>query len=256
VNTVREVAGSPYYRTRPIETLRYFSAKRLFARFRAHDPRKFLRDLGIDPERGLDGYERWRPVVERVVARVQQEAGLQGGVSVEDGVVLYGLVRALRPGHVIETGVAAGVSSSFIGAALIENGSGDLHSIELPSADSAGDMQDGSTYAWSRRGVGWAIPEEILRGLGPRRTLILEDVRTALPTLLGRLPLVDVFFHDDLHTPDHMLWEFETVWPNLRSGGVLVADDVNSGWVTFCRRHQLPETALQNIQRLAAVRKP
>jgi len=35
-----------------------------------------------------------------------------------------------------------------------------------------------------------------------------------------------LFIHDSLHTRSNMTWEFETVWPHLRPGGVLIADDV------------------------------
>jgi hypothetical protein len=64
-----------------------------------------------------------------------------------------------------------------------------------------------------------------------------------------------MFFHDDLHTPDHMLWEFELVWPYLRAGGVLVSDDVNFSWIRFCRQQRLSAEAFYNVQRLTAVRK-
>ena len=37
---------------------------------------------------------------------------------------------------------------------------------------------------------------------------------------------VDLFVHDSLHTRRNMRREFDTVWPCLRRGGVLLADDV------------------------------
>jgi methyltransferase family protein len=40
------------------------------------------------------------------------------------------------------------------------------------------------------------------------------------------LETVDLFVHDSLHTHRNMRREFETIWPRLRTGGVLVADDV------------------------------
>ena len=45
----------------------------------------------------------------------------------------YALVRALRPATVLETGVAYGVSSSFIAKALSVNGEGELHSVDRPA---------------------------------------------------------------------------------------------------------------------------
>jgi hypothetical protein len=85
--------------------------------------------------------------------------------------------------------------------------------------------------------------------------LILDDVRKVLPKLLSDLPHVDVFFHDDLHLPDHMFWEYESVWPRLREGGVLASHDVNMGWIRFCREYNLPGEKLVNLNRLCAAQK-
>jgi hypothetical protein len=85
--------------------------------------------------------------------------------------------------------------------------------------------------------------------------LTLQDVRTALPLLLNELPYVDIFFHDDLHTPDHMYWEYDAVWPMLSPRGVLISDDANHGWIKFCVEQGLNETAFHNVDRLCALRK-
>jgi len=253
---VREVIGTPYYRRHPSAALQFAYAKWLFSRFRINDPVAFLETLAIDTVVAMEGFQKWLPRLQEVVFSVWQHQGHQGGISLEDGIILYGLTRAMKPDYVIETGVAAGVSTSFISAALIENGHGALYSIELPPEESAAHVHlDGSTFDWPENGVGWATPEEIKRAMGNRHTLLLQDVRVALPALLGHLPYVDIFFHDDLHTPDHMLWEFDLVWPHIRAGGALVSDDVNFGWIRFCRKHKLGAHALSNIQRLTATRK-
>lgn len=259
----REVATAPHYRRRPIATLRYAYAKWVFHRARQNDPIRFLRDLDIDPIAALYGFDRWRQYLERAVSAVQGARAGQGGIGFDDGLILYGLARALKPGYVIETGVAAGVSTSFFAAALVENNAGRLFSIEFPSNAANGDtrgsrkpLDDGSLYSWRTNGVGWAIPLALRDALADRHQLILEDARTALPRLLSSLPHIDIFFHDDLHTPDHMLWEYESVWPRLRPGGVLISDDVNHGWIEFCRRHHLRGAAFNNLDRLCALRKP
>lgn len=252
----REVAAAPHYRQRPVAALRYAYAKWVFRRFRQNDPIRFLQDLGIDVADALDGFDECRPQLESVVAMVKRESDGQGGISLNDGMILYGLPRALKPACVIETGVAAGVSTSFFAAALLKNNYGTLFSIELPPlGDRNRTLADGSLYAWHNRGVGWAMPASFKVGLGERHHLILQDVRRALPELLAKLPHVDIFFHDDLHTPDHMFWEYECVWPKLRPGGVLVSDDVNHGWIKFCNRQRRNGTAFNNVDRLCALRK-
>jgi predicted O-methyltransferase YrrM len=253
----REVAAAPHYRQRPVATLQYAYAKWVFHRFRQNDPIRFLEDLGIAAAAALDGFDEWRPQLELVVSAVQNGKNGQGGISFDDGMILYGVARALKPDYVVETGVAAGVSTSFFAAALMQNNHGSLFSIELPPSDYGRFLlADGSLYSWHDTGVGWAIPEHFKRALGNRHQLILQDTRRALPELLLRLPYVDIFFHDDLHTPDHMFWEYECAWPKLRPGGVLVSDDVNHGWIKFCNRQGRNGTAFNNVDRLSALRKP
>lgn len=255
---MRDVSRAPYYRSSPVAILQYAYAKWMFSLFRETDPLKFLESIGIDANAALQGLERWRILLERSISLIQLERDGQGGVSFNDGLILYGLVRALRPDFVVETGIAAGISTSFLGAALIECGQGTLFSIELPATTSGSSCcPDGSVYLWQERGVGWAIPAEIKAALQCRHEMILHDVRDALPALLKRIPYIDIFFHDDLHTPDHMLWEYSLIWPTIRSGGVVVSDDSNFGWLQFCRklgRNERKET-LRNIDRLTALRK-
>ncbi|GAC1436519.1 MAG: hypothetical protein NVS1B11_36610 [Terriglobales bacterium] len=211
----------------------------------------------MDVDVALQGLDRWRFPLESALDRIQRESDGQGGISFEDGIILYGLVRALQPEYLIETGVAAGISTCFIGAALRENRKGHLFSIELPvSPNEELALSDGSRYAWQKHGVGWAIPDSIRSALRGNHSLILRDVREALPEVLAKIPYLDFFFHDDLHTPDHMLWEYELIWPKLRPGGVMLSDDANHGWVQFCRNHGLNTSALNNIDRLCALRRP
>lgn len=250
----RELWGSPYYRSRPLA-----SAQLLYARWRLSqaqpspaEPARFLEALGIRPDDALRGLERWDATLEGVVRLSEREDDAVGIASTE-GTVLYGLVRACRPEYVVETGVATGVSTSFISAALIENGLGRLYSIDLPpGAGIDRPHADGSRSP--AKGPGWGIPAEIRSAMQGRHEMILEDVRTALPSLLSRLPRVDLFLHDDLHTPDHMLWEYRLVWPHLPAGGVLASDDVNFAWIRFCRG--LGAAGDLNLQRLGVLIKP
>ncbi|MFY9528530.1 MAG: class I SAM-dependent methyltransferase [Candidatus Acidiferrales bacterium] len=188
--------------------------------------------------------------------KVRAASGQHGGVSLEDGRLLYGIVRALQPEYVIETGVAAGVSNAFLSAALLENDHGQLFSVELPPSECQGQLhRDGLEFAWPERGVGWAVPTEIRSKIGKRNELILGDVKKVLPALVQRLPRLDVFFHDDLHTPEHMKWEYDLVWPCLAPGGMLISDDANYGWLRFCRERGLRRFRAVNLQRLTAARK-
>jgi Methyltransferase domain len=123
------------------------------------------------------------------------------------------IVAALRPGHVVETGVERGYSSAVVLQALEQAGAGTLHSIDLPRADLAPGAQ-----------IGAAVPAPLRH----RWDLRLGPSRQVLPPLLDELPAVDVFLHDADHARAAQLEEFRSVWPRLRSGGVLIADDIAS----------------------------
>jgi len=136
---------------------------------------------------------------------------------------LYFLVRELKPEIIIETGVHRGVSSLFILQALEDNGKGELYSIDLPLAE----------YDTDSRGVTKSLlpPEKIgvcvSKNLKKRWNLILGDSKKELPKLLSSLKSIDMFLHDSKHTYEHMMWEFDTIWPSLSEDGVLVSDDTN-----------------------------
>lgn len=53
-----------------------------------------------------------------------------GGVEVEVGEFLYGLVRAIKPQRICETGLYSGISCMYMAMALKENGFGHIDSIE------------------------------------------------------------------------------------------------------------------------------
>jgi hypothetical protein len=252
----REVVRAPYYRWRVDRIARRIHAKWRFSRHRVGTPGEWLGRAGLDLADAYEGFERWRPSLKSAIDRVGAATGEHGGVSFEDGLLLYALVRILKPDYVVETGVAAGISTAFLCAAMAENGCGHLYSIELPPASVKGLQQnDGALFDWPASGVGWAIPEEVGRAMGSRHSLILDDVRVALPRLLEELPALDLFIHDDLHTPEHMLWEYRLAWQKLRHGGVLASDDVNEGWLDFCAENGQPPAALFNLDRFAALRK-
>jgi predicted O-methyltransferase YrrM len=123
----------------------------------------------------------------------------------------YLMCRLLEPTVVVEAGVAYGVSSAFILRALEENGRGVLHSVDLPP------LRREYEKFW-----GVAVNESP----GDRWSLHRGSSGRVLPRLLRETGTVDLFVHDSLHTYRNMRREFDLVWPHLRDGGVILADDV------------------------------
>ncbi|HIH50548.1 TPA: class I SAM-dependent methyltransferase [Candidatus Micrarchaeota archaeon] len=152
--------------------------------------------------------------------------------------VLYALCSWFKPRIVVETGVWFGASSSFILAALADNGTGHLYSIDLPNITYQLDdrcklqIKTHSDVLPKDRKSGFGIPSN----LHDRWTLITGDAKRELPKLVEELGKVDLFNHDSLHTYEHMQFEYKTVWPRLSTGGVLVSDDVdwNDAFEDFC----------------------
>jgi len=68
-------------------------------------------------------------------------------------------------------------------------------------------------------------------------SIIFGDSKVILPELLAKLGSIDVFFHDSLHTYEHMMFEFKTALPKIDKGGYLISDDIhlNNSFIDFCK---------------------
>jgi predicted O-methyltransferase YrrM len=120
--------------------------------------------------------------------------------------------RVMKPKVVVETGVAYGVTSAFILHALASNDCGRLWSVDLPPLAKGADDY-----------VGCLVPQQ----LRDRWRLTRGSAQRVLPNVLAAAENIDIFIHDSLHTYAHMTFEFSKAWPNVRAGGILIADDVD-----------------------------
>jgi hypothetical protein len=109
--------------------------------------------------------------------------GNESPMRIEECMSLYATIRLLKPNVVIETGISAGRSSSFLLSALYENNHGELWSIDPDPR------------------CGYAVPS-MLRG---RWHQIVATSNSALLELIQTLQ-VDLFIHDSLHTYQNMIF--------------------------------------------------
>ena len=131
----------------------------------------------------------------------------------ESGPLLYELCKFVKPELIVETGVAYGVSSSYILKALDENNKGKLISI------------DSIFRPWqSKEMIGAVIPENLRK----RWELKIGTSEELLEKTLTNLSPIDIFLHDSLHTYKNMYYEFEKSWPFIRKDGFLLSDDISS----------------------------
>lgn len=126
--------------------------------------------------------------------------------------LLWILVIAERPGHVVETGVARGVTSLAVLGALEENAEGMLHSIDLPLPGT------------DRSDIGSLVPSELRH----RWDLRVGASRRLLRPLLASVGAIDLFVADGDHRHAAQAAEYRAAWGALRPGGILVSDDVRS----------------------------
>ena len=163
-----------------------------------------------------------------------------------DHYFLYAIVRLMRPELILETGVFDGYYTVLFLKALHDNYKnesidGRLVSIDLPAYESIAKSTSKMhrTHLPEGCGPGWVIPEN----LRTRWELNLGDSRELLPIIAKQVKNISMFFHDSLHTYSHMTFEYETVWPLLKKGGILMSHDIhwNRAFGNFVQRHRQKE---------------
>ncbi|MFG3708543.1 class I SAM-dependent methyltransferase [Micromonospora sp. NPDC047670] len=120
----------------------------------------------------------------------------------------YAIVRATRPGHVVETGVDKGLGSCVLAAALLRNAA-DGHPGRVTSLD----INPEAGYL--ARSAPWS---EVV-------DLVIGDSIASIAALDRP---VDLFLHDSDHSRAHEKREFEAVEGKLAPGAVLLTDNVTA----------------------------
>ena len=204
----------------------------------ARRPTRLAEVLGVE-ESELRGYQQeldefpalYDTYGERY--RQLQNAGLVGGTtSLMDARTLYVTCRAIRPDIVIETGCRYGSFDAHICAALQKNGTGTLHSIDVPGGP-------------ERFEYGHLIPDEFRE----HWELHIGDSMEILPDLFEAYDSIDIFLHDSKHTADFMTREYELGYPNLRQNGILASHDIylNRAFQTFSERKNMEWCTVGNV---------
>lgn len=138
--------------------------------------------------------------------------------------LLYTTVRLSMPEVVVETGVASGVSTSFILLALEHNKRGLLFSVDLPAYMIPDHYKqlDQVTMPGDRT-VGWVIPVNLKH----RWNLVTGRSDQMLKPLLEKLGSLDLFIHDSEHTYENMTFEYDIAWKFLTKNGLLISHDID-----------------------------
>lgn len=137
--------------------------------------------------------------------------------------MFYILVRAVKPEHVIETGVAFGGSSALMLAALVHNNYGRLVSIDLPAYAAMTGHKSGSA-------IGILVPDDFRCRWDLRQANALEALQ---PAFAEATP--SIFVHDSDHSYRHMMFEYTLAASYMPKGSILISDDtrMNNAFYDF-----------------------
>lgn len=158
------------------------------------------------------------------------------GVGEQLRMLLYLTIRLRQPERVLETGIGNGASSFVILSALEANAQGRLVSVDIIERCGAL-VTDALGTRWDKR---------ILDGRRPN---------AALREVLREFGPLDAYLHDADHRYLGQRLEYETVWPCLRTGGVMITDDVDcsQAFIEFVRRVGIRPLVLLEPQKAAGV---
>ena len=175
-----------------------------------------------------------------------------GGRPNVNSLIMYSLVRELKPVTVIETGVASGVSSYFLLKALAENNRGILISIDLPNLSDPKcyvnkDGRRDFVYTPPDRGVGWLVPQR----LKSRWKLVFGNSLDLLPQIEVK---PDLFYHDSDHSYAVMMKEYD--WAYNNGSKFTLSDDISwsRAWMEFVTKNALSHVEVSDMG-VAAMRK-
>jgi predicted O-methyltransferase YrrM len=138
-------------------------------------------------------------------------------ISARGGDLLYSLIRASRPDTVVEFGTSYGISTTYLAAAVADNGAGRVYGTELSA----------TKIAAARANLAEA-------GLGEHVTILAGDARETLASVPGPIGFVLLDGWKDLCLP-----VLRSLEPRLAAGALVVADDVTmssmAGYLEYVR---------------------
>lgn len=147
--------------------------------------------------------------------------GRSGYVQICAPFELHSLARFKKPKHIVEVGVSAGVSSAYFLRAILLNGSGTLHSIDLPEFENGAPNKRSSWALPKGKAPGWAIPAYLKKNWDLR----LGKSGEMLPRLIKNIDSVDMFLYDVPYEIDEAIGDFAIVNQKLKKGSIVLADN-------------------------------
>ncbi|TQV83647.1 class I SAM-dependent methyltransferase [Denitrobaculum tricleocarpae] len=176
-----------------------------------------LAELNIDVVNPADVY----PDVFNGAKRAEENCPIKMG-GAGNLTLLYSLTEGLEAARGIETGVAYGWSSLAVLLSL-QKRQGQLFSVDLPYFKLRSDN-------W----VGCVVPSDLRSNWHIYRCADREG----LPQATRASGSIDFAHYDSDKSVPGRLWGYDHLWKALRSGGLLISDDIgdNDGFRQFCEQ--------------------
>lgn len=151
-----------------------------------------------------------------------------GGAGAVD--LIFYLNEYLKSNNAIETGVAYGWSSLAILLSLKER-NGVLYSSDMPYLGKENDQY-----------VGCVVPD----GLKSNWKIFRYADRESLPKIFKIQNSVDFIHYDSDKAYNGRMWAYQILLKRLRSGGILMSDDVgdNGAFMDFCSQNNFKPTVI------------
>jgi hypothetical protein len=157
-------------------------------------------------------------------------------------ILIYVLIRHLKPECVLETGVYYGGNSAFALLALTKNQNGNMISIDYPdsqirqcgeAADRHSLVGDSELYDAGLR-PGFMIPQI----LHAQWKLIEGDSLQVIPQLPEQF---DFYIHDSDHSMKFLSRELDAAWEKLSEHATILVDDIDwsNAFFAFCVKRRL-----------------
>jgi len=148
-------------------------------------------------------------------------------------ILLYVLIRLLKPENMLETGVYYGGNSIFMLHAFRKNGTGLLTSIDLPDSKIESDRHPlvGETEHYDPTSKpGFLVPVELHKYWN----LIEGSSLDVIPTLADKK--FNLYLHDSEHSFDFLTQEMTLAHKALTDDAIMIVDDINwsNGFFAFC----------------------
>ncbi|WP_020499368.1 O-methyltransferase [Sciscionella marina] len=158
--------------------------------------------------------------------QAEANSGVYMPISASGGELLYSLVRAIRPGTIVEFGTSYGISTLYLAAAVRDNGIGAVLSTEL-----------------SERKIDAARANLAEAGLDGQATILAGDARETLSGVSGPIGLVLLDGWKDLCLP-----VLRALEPELAPGALVIGDDSSfASMADYLRYVRAPENGYVSV---------